>query len=131
MDDPHGTETLVDALLAADALPSGTLVAFRTPILVRSRFGSGEGSSGTARFPREGHAYVVRGQFQAGRIDVEERTACRSRPKLGLPKGEVTCVILNVPLEWLVFKRAEKAEVDSEQGKESDKRRRRRSRRGL
>lgn len=84
----------------------GTLIEFRAVYVVRSRKSSDDADR-MASFPRAGYAYAARSRFVAGRIDIEERSACRSRQKLGLPKGEVTCVILNVPLGWIVWQEVE------------------------
>ena len=84
----------------------GTLIEFRGVYVVRSRKSSDDDVC-RASFPRAGYAYAARARFVAGRIDIEERTACRSRQKLGLPKGEVTCVILNVPIGWIVWQEVE------------------------
>jgi hypothetical protein len=80
----------------------GTIVEFRAYFLIPSRIREDGGE--LRKLPRPGFAYVVRGQFAFDRIDVEERVACRSRPKVGLPKGSAVSVIMNVPVEWIVIR---------------------------
>jgi len=82
--------------------PAGTVVWFLKPKRVRSRLLRDHPAGQVVEVPRPGCAYVVRSQAKKGVVDIEERLACRARPRMGLPKGSVTSVVLNVPLGWLV-----------------------------
>lgn len=90
-------------------LEPGTLVEFRQVFVIQSRHVE-DYDDGVRSFPRLGFAYVVRSQFYPGRIDIEERVACRSRPKVGLPKGAAVSVIVNVPVEWVLIRKSRHAQ---------------------
>ena len=86
----------------------GTLVVFKATFTVPSR--TGEDGPPVRSVPLPGHAYVVRGQFIAGRVDLDERRACTSRPKVGMPRGRAVAVVMNVPVEWIAAKEAKNAQ---------------------
>ena len=82
-------------------LEPGTVVEFKAVFAIPSRLRDEAG--GLRQIPRPGFAYVVRSQFRSGFVDIDERMACRSRPKVGMPKGSAVSVLMNVPIEWLII----------------------------
>lgn len=87
----------------------GTIVEFRAFFVIPSRVREDLGDM--RQLPRPGFAYVVRSQFGPDRVDIEERVACRSRPKVGLPKGSAVSVIMNVPVKWIVVREEDGIQV--------------------
>jgi hypothetical protein len=91
-------------------LQPGTLVEFRAIFAIPSQLRDDGGE--LRRIPRPGFAYVVRGQFRSGFVDIEERVACRSRPKVGMPKGSAVSVVMNVPIAWVLIREVTRGEAE-------------------